>query len=284
MPANDVKQEKLSTAQLGQVPPEVESFRVAKREGKSWRFMHHDDGGDVLTSEWPVALLKAKGLGMLRQWWGGGQYVIHWIGQREGKRGPMGKSRPVMVKEEKPAAGAAAAAEAAPLGGAGTAVLSAVAEGGGTVRDALMMLQLMGQEQEARHRREMERLQLQAQNQLAMQQTFFTNMFRLQREASGPVGVPSVDLSPVLSKLEELGGRLDELEDEYDDDGPDSSAPPPWLGQIINMVKGAQHKRDEVDSQTTRSVANGTHGSRASGAGKTGSGGSGKQGGKRKAK
>lgn len=283
MPANDVKQDKLSVAHIGQIPADVVSFRVARREGNSWRFLSHDDGGDVLSTEWPVEVLKQKGLSLLRQWWGGGQYMLHWIVVRDGKRGPKGKSRPILVKDEKPAAaaGAAAAVAPAPLGGAGMAVLDAVSGSGGTVKDALLMLQLMGQEQEARHRREMERLQVQAQNQLAMQQTFFTNMFRLQREASAPAGVPSVDLSPVLSRLDDLGVRLSDLEEDFDDDDGGGNEPPQWVGQLIGMVRGAQKNRDEVDSRNTRSGANGTHGSRASGAGKTGSGGSG---GKRKAK
>lgn len=250
---NDVRADRLDRTVTGDVPEAATGFRVSKAAGKSWKVQSYDDGGEIISSEWPIEVLKQKGLALIRQRWGGGRYLLIWQGMRSNKvHGTVGKSRVFELRGDEPA-------PPPPLAALGDSpegrLLAAGQEGRVSMGDMVAMLGLLEDRAEAKHRRELERLQLQFQQQINQSQAFFSQVLRLHNEGRAPVAAGRGADDPVLEEIRRLSTRFDALEEELEDDEEEEG---PSIRQMMQegfgLLRDMQRKRDEEESVTSRSM------------------------------
>lgn len=239
-------------------------FRVSGDQKTPCRFAH-DDGVEI--AEWPIADLSLE---TIRARWGTGSYKMQWLGERDGKRVPLGWSKIVTLTTPK-------RAEVAPQPARVETELDHYLRLQRVMRQDLQSeLERKDRERERElerrdreHDREIERERLASQERIAQVQSFWQAMATAKApDKSADIGSLRVQIAKLESRLElertlARSGSFDDEDDEDEDDGLIFGIPKDVVqgtiaavvAQVVERVTSAQSPALQQEPQQPESAA-----------------------------
>ncbi len=173
---------------VGSLPTEATTWRCFRVTNGEARPCRHPSEDGVEVSEWPLAELN---LDVLRARWGSGTYKIQWLGERDGKRVPLGWSKLVTLTSPQPRAATAPAPVAS----------SDLEQYLRLQRMMRQDLQVELERREREHERDLERERIGAQERIAQMQAYW--------QAMAKQGAPREDTSGLRVQLARLESKLE---------------------------------------------------------------------------